>query len=482
MNADGSNVQQITHAPLSTSRYPTWSPDGTRIAFSRVFPPPANEWWIHTADSDDGANLDSVPNAAGLYPTWSPDGRSLAFEVSCCSIWKIDAVTGGNLTRLTFFPNLDFAPTWSPDGQLIAFIRRNPSSTDAYSQVYVMNADGSNASPRAPLGNAHENAPRWSPDGTMIVWSSDRGGGAPQIYVMGADGSNPVNLSRTWTTELFPAWQPRANGAPVAVPGGPYSGQEGASLAFDGRGSSDPDGDVLSYSWDFGDGTPLGVGATPIHSYADNGTYLVRLSVSDGRAADQATVSVPVANLSPSGVPGAPVTALVNTPFTISLAGSDPSPVDAASLLYRFNCGAGWGASQSQNSTTCTISTPGVFVLRFAVRDKELANANYQRSITVVAGNAAPIVNLTSSSVVTVPLGSPVAISGSFIDAAADGPWQARVVWGAGQGTTNLGSVALGQTLSATHVFTSRGTFAAKLEVKDRQNTVGRAAVTVTVQ
>src|SRR5438094_518927 len=57
------------------------------------------------------------------------------------------------------------------------------------------------------------------------------------------------------------------NHAPTAVPGGPYSGLAGSAVAFNGTGSSDPDGDAFSYAWSFGDGA-TGTGATPNHEYA----------------------------------------------------------------------------------------------------------------------------------------------------------------------------------------------------------------------
>ena len=71
------------------------------------------------------------------------------------------------------------------------------------------------------------------------------------------------------------------NRAPVAIAGGPYTGQKKKPVVFDGTRSSDPDGDLLTYAWDFGDGSPLGGGATPVHEYGEWGTYAVTLRVSD---------------------------------------------------------------------------------------------------------------------------------------------------------------------------------------------------------
>ena len=57
---------------------------------------------------------------------------------------------------------------------------------------------------------------------------------------------------------------------------------DGLTVTVDGSSSEDPDGDVLSYAWDFGDGTG-GTGVTAAHTYAASGSYVVRLTVSDGK-------------------------------------------------------------------------------------------------------------------------------------------------------------------------------------------------------
>ena len=64
------------------------------------------------------------------------------------------------------------------------------------------------------------------------------------------------------------------------------------AASFDGSGSSDPDGTIASYAWDFGDGD-TGTGATPSHTYATAGTYTVKLTVTDNGGATD-TVTKPV--------------------------------------------------------------------------------------------------------------------------------------------------------------------------------------------
>jgi outer membrane protein OmpA-like peptidoglycan-associated protein len=75
------------------------------------------------------------------------------------------------------------------------------------------------------------------------------------------------------------------NRPPVARVTGPATGNTGVALPFDASGSSDPDGDALTYAWDFGDGTPVAKFTFPrtTHNYASLGRYTVKVTVDDGR-------------------------------------------------------------------------------------------------------------------------------------------------------------------------------------------------------
>lgn len=70
---------------------------------------------------------------------------------------------------------------------------------------------------------------------------------------------------------------------PIADANGPYSGTEDVSLTFNGSGSYDPEGNELTYLWDFGDGT-TGIGISPTHTYTAGGEYTVTMKVNDGKA------------------------------------------------------------------------------------------------------------------------------------------------------------------------------------------------------
>jgi len=128
MDLDGSNIQQITDY-TGWDTYPDISPDGTKIAFRRRIPTDMgshngnSEVFIANRDGSQAFNLSNYPEHDG-WPSWSPDGTKIAFasEREREENWQIYIInidrTG--LTRLTEFDcqGAEFAkPQWSPDGK-----------------------------------------------------------------------------------------------------------------------------------------------------------------------------------------------------------------------------------------------------------------------------------------------------------------------------------------------------------------------------
>lgn len=93
----------------------------------------------------------------------------------------------------------------------------------------------------------------------------------------------------------------RVNTPPTAVASAtPREGYPPLTVQFSSAGSSDPDGDALQFSWDFGDGAPPSELASPQHTYATAGLYTATLTVSDGYGGTRAaTVRISVGNLAP---------------------------------------------------------------------------------------------------------------------------------------------------------------------------------------
>lgn len=202
-NSDGSQPTALTTP--GTDREPAWSSAG-KIAFARDPDGSGTSPEIYTMDAD-GTNVTRLTftTAQNSHPTWSPDGSKIAFwsnrEDSIRQIWVMNA-DGSNPTRLTFSGANDSDPDWSPDGAKIAFA----SDRDGNNEIYKMDSDGNNPV-RLTNNTASDLSPVWSPNGARIAFASDRDGNN-EIYAMNADGTSQTNLTNTPTvSELIPRWQ-----------------------------------------------------------------------------------------------------------------------------------------------------------------------------------------------------------------------------------------------------------------------------------
>jgi hypothetical protein len=132
-----------------------------------------------------------------------------------------------------------------------------------------------------------------------------------------------------------------SNNPPTAAPGGAYSANEGAAIAFNGSGSTDPDGDPLTFDWDFGDGSDHATGATPSHVYGDNGIHVVALTVSDGNVGTAtATTTATISNVAPTVQAGGKAYLLVGEAFVRSGSFTDPGALDTWTADVAFGGGA----------------------------------------------------------------------------------------------------------------------------------------------
>jgi serine protease len=130
---------------------------------------------------------------------------------------------------------------------------------------------------------------------------------------------------------------PPANQNPTAAFTKKASGP--AAVALDAGASSDPDGDPLSYAWDFGDGT-TGSGKTAAHTYSGAGTYAIQLTVTDGRGGTAATATTFTAVQ--------PITSGQTVDVTFN--------ATTTNLYYRIAAPA--GAAQIKAVTVCNVSCP----------------------------------------------------------------------------------------------------------------------------
>jgi Tol biopolymer transport system component len=234
INADGTGETLLTRTFRFSEGQPAWSPDATKLLYRRTPENPlvqnGDTWVLDVAASAKDPTL-PVTQAVLLrtgderYPSYSPDGTQIAFRGDLDlaepsgdeEIYVMDA-DGTNVRQLTSNADFDSAPSWSPDGGWILF-ERAPAGTfttgvEAQEKdVYVMRADGTDVR-RLTDSPGLDEGPEFSPDGTRIAFSSARDG-QQEIYVMDADGANPRRLTDNPARDESPDWQ---------------------ALPFDGRG------------------------------------------------------------------------------------------------------------------------------------------------------------------------------------------------------------------------------------------------------
>jgi TolB protein len=200
MNADGTNAVQLTDGDSAASDA-AWSPDGSRIAYTRC--QGSCDIYIMSADGTGERRLTYGEHPGDQSPTWSPDGRRIAFA-DLMGLFEMDG-DGGEWQRLTDGPADDSNPAWSPTTPKIAF---DGSRGLFNGDIYVVNADGrgmTNLTDSLPL----DSNPSWSPDGREIAFMrKQRPRWRARIFVMNTDGSAQVNLGVIGDAYSRPSWSP----------------------------------------------------------------------------------------------------------------------------------------------------------------------------------------------------------------------------------------------------------------------------------
>jgi PKD repeat protein len=338
--------------------------------------------------------------------------------------------TQANITAGNQLPTCDAGgPYNGTAGQPVSFDGSNSSDSDGTIVTYAWNfGDGSTGTGATP---SHTYAGAGTFNVSLTVTDNDGG-----------------ESSCGTTAEIA-----GTNQSPVCNAGGPYSGDVGESIAFDGSASTDPDGTIATYAWNFGDGS-TGTGATPSHTYATAGTFTVSLTVTDNEGAQSSCETSADINDLPVCDAGGPYTGAPGQPINFDGSASNDPDGTIASYAWNFGDGStGTGATPSH-----TYAGTGTFNVSLTVTDNDGAQSSCGTTAEVVEGNIPPACD--AGGPYTGNVGQPVDFDGSGSND-PDGTI-ATYAWNFGDGSTGTGA-------TPSHTYATPGTFTVELCVTDNE-------------
>ncbi len=283
-------------------------------------------------------------------------------------------------------------------------------------------------------------------------------GGNSQSYFLGDVDEAAVFGSQLSAQTVRAHYIASGRSLPNAAPTAAFTTQPaGATVGFNSSGSSDPDGTIASYAWNFGDGS-TSTQPNPTHTFAASGTYGVSLTVTDNDGATGTVTQLVVVSV-PNQAPEAGFTFQVSgLDVAFTSTATDP---DGTIASYAWNFGDG---------TTSTAKDPSHTYANGAVRTVTLTvtdNQGLTDTITrTVDPDAAPVADFTVQK---------TGLSATFTSTSTDDDEIASYAWNFGDGSTSTQA-------SPTHAYADEGTYQVILTVTDASGQTDAVTKSVSVE
>lgn len=214
VNRDSTNVRRLTYTEARHDE-PAWSPDGSRIAFTRqVFGEGADVWMMNIGGSEEVNITDDLGIGNFRSPSWSPKLNDIEYRIVFSGeingethLWSMRD-DGTNKVQLTFdAQTINTEPDWSPDGKSIVFVRSGPA---LFGDLFIISSQGGLATNLTGFNILpyFQKSPKWSPDGRLVAFASTHDGSTTsQIWTVWADGTKLVKRTDLDEDHVHPNWK-----------------------------------------------------------------------------------------------------------------------------------------------------------------------------------------------------------------------------------------------------------------------------------
>lgn len=447
-----------------------------------------NQWPVAVA----GANVQEadVPFTVNFNATGStdPDGSIVAYA------WDF----GDGATSTAANPS----HAYTTPGQYVATLTVTDNQGAKSSNAVAVNAQAPNINPiafiradvtsgPAPLDVEFSAAGSYDPDGSIgnIEWDFGDGGfgyfGSPAFNTFYEEGTYLVTVTvfdgrggSGSASMIINVGPEPPNQAPTAVATvNVSSGDVPFNPFFNSSNSSDPDGSIVDWLWDFGDGTTSNVPHPAIKVYETPGTYTVTLTVTDNDGATDSDSLVVTATGTAGNQPPTAVLGVFDTtgpaPFTPSFNSSGSSDVDGFIVAYHWDFGDGTTSTLPNPGFNKTYTVPGTYLVTLTVTDDDGATGSDSVTITVTGGgtNQPPTAVIAAT-----PTSGPAPLTVNF-NASGSSDADGSIVsyaWNFGDGRTSTRQ-------NPRIRYNSNGVYTVTLTVTDDDGATGTDTVVITV-